>query len=425
MQKTKNLKMKAILFSIGTRGDIEPFLAIAQLLNEKNWDVICVFPEQFREEVEDMGLLFEGFSKEYLELMDAKEARSFMSGEGSFFTRIGYLIKIIRNGKRLERDILNLQHETQKREKPDRVLYHPKCNYSLLWGMVNPGKSILVSPIPGVAHPIKHLTILGNYGKALNLLSVWLGNVMKATMLKFYSKRYHQDYQKLKLSVSTIKKSMLKKEKTFYAVSNSLFQKPKYWPSAAHVIGYFEREKTQNWQPDIELTNFLAKHKKIVFITFGSMTNLNPKEKTRIIINVLIKNKIPAIINISGGGLEQPIVSPEHIHFVENIPYDWIFSRMYAIVHHGGSGTTHSALKYSCPNLIIPHILDQFFWNNLNSNLNLGPKGIPIKKLSEINFENKLLALMNNDSYKINAQMIGEKMSIESNKDKLYDLILN
>jgi sterol 3beta-glucosyltransferase len=50
--------MKAILFSIGTRGDIEPFLAIAQLLKQKGWIVICVFPEQFRETVESMGLSF-------------------------------------------------------------------------------------------------------------------------------------------------------------------------------------------------------------------------------------------------------------------------------------------------------------------------------------------------------------------------------
>ena len=57
--------MKAILFSIGTRGDIEPFLAIAQLLNINNWDVICVFPEQFRKTVEDMGIPFKGFGKEF------------------------------------------------------------------------------------------------------------------------------------------------------------------------------------------------------------------------------------------------------------------------------------------------------------------------------------------------------------------------
>ena len=62
--------MKAILFSIGSRGDIEPFLAIAQILQEKDLTVICVFPEQFRETVEKMGLKFRGFSSEFLELLN-------------------------------------------------------------------------------------------------------------------------------------------------------------------------------------------------------------------------------------------------------------------------------------------------------------------------------------------------------------------
>ena len=417
--------MKAVLFSIGTRGDIEPFLAIAQLLKEKDWEVICVFPEQFREMVEDMGLSFRGFSKEFLDLMDGKEAKMFMSGQGSIFKRIGYLIKIARDGIKLSRDILTLQHDTQKVENPDRILYHPKCNYSLLWGMANPGKSILVSPIPGIAHPIKHLTILGNYGKTLNLLSIWLGNFMKAIMLKKYSKRYRQDYPGLKITLSTIRRTMLEKEKTFYAISNSLFPKPEYWPSTAHVVGYHERDKTLNWQPDKELLDFLDRHKKIVFITFGSMSNTNPREITRIIVDVLKKNNISAIINTSWGGLEEVDEYPANIHFVSNIPYDWIFPKIDAVIHHGGSGTTHTALKYGCPSLIIPHILDQFFWNNIISKLHLGPKGMSIKKLNENDFESKFLDLINNKSYKRNAKSISEKMKAESDKDKLYDMIVN
>jgi UDP:flavonoid glycosyltransferase YjiC (YdhE family) len=86
---------------------------------------------------------------------------------------------------------------------------------------------------------------------------------------------------------------------------------------------------------------------------------------------------------------------------------------------------THTALKYSCPSLIIPHIFNQFFWDKINSKLNLGPSAISIKKLIEVNFESKLLALMNNDSYKINTQRLGGNMRTESDKDKLYELIVN
>ncbi len=415
--------MKAILFSLGTRGDIEPFLAIAQLLKAKNWNVICVFPEQFRKTVEDMGFSFKGFPKEFLDLMDGKEAKMYMSGQGSILKRIGFLIKMARDGMKLSKDILALQHSIQETEKPDKVIYHPKCNYSILWGIANPGKSMLFSPIPGVAHPIRHITILGNYGRILNVLSVSLGNLMKALILKRYSKQFRQDYPEIKITVRSIIKAILKKEKTLYAISNSLFSKPEYWPITAHVVGYFERDKTINWKPDNELQEFLNEHKKIVFITFGSMMNSNPIEKTRIIIEVLAKRKIPAIINTSWGGLEKPQDFPSHIHFVDNIPYDWIFPRMYAIVHHGGSGTTHTALKYSCPSLVIPHILDQFFWSKLISKQNLGPKGISIKRINNSNFENRLVDLMDNVDFKRNTRIISQKMKLESNENILYDLI--
>ena len=177
--------MKAILFSIGTRGDIEPFLAIAHLLNGKKWDVLCVLPEQFRETVESMGLSFKGFSKEFLELLDGKDAKMFMGGRGSIFKRLAILIRMSRAALRLSREIIDLQHRIQLEENPDRVIYHPKCNYALIWAMAHPGKTIMVSPIPFMAHSIDHLTALGNnYGKFLNRLSFRATNTMIAIVLK-------------------------------------------------------------------------------------------------------------------------------------------------------------------------------------------------------------------------------------------------
>jgi sterol 3beta-glucosyltransferase len=416
--------MKAILFSIGTRGDIEPFLAIAQLLNRKKWDVLCVFPEQFRETVEGMGLSFNGFSREFLELTDGKDAKMFMGGQGSIFKRLGILIRMSRAALRLSKEIIALQHRIQLEEKPDRIIYHPKCNYALVWGMANPGKSIMVSPIPFIGHPIDHLTALGkNYGKFLNRLSFWATNAIKAIVLKNISKQYRKDYNGIKITVSSIKKAMLEKEKTFYTISPSLFPRPVYWPEQAKVVGYYERDKPVNWQPGEELIKFLERHEKIIFITFGSMSNSNPTEKTRIIVDVLKKHNIPAIINTSWGGLEEMSERPENILFVNNIPYDWIFSKMYAVIHHGGSGTTHTALKYACPSLIVPHILDQFYWSKTISTLHLGPEGIPIKDLNEKILEPKLLDLMNNQSYKSKATIISEKIKTENDIEELYEMI--
>lgn len=411
--------MKVILFSIGTRGDIEPFLAIAQLLKERNCDVICVFPEQYREIVESMGLSFKGFSKDILDLLNGKEMKMIFGNQGSFLKRIRILIGLARVSLKLSKDSLGLQHRIQMEENPDRILYHPKCNYSVVWGIGNPGKSILVNP---TLDPLTDLG--GNYGKFLNKINSWFVNTMKAVMLKLVSKRYKKDLSGIKITVSLIKRAMLEKEKTFYTISPSLFPKPANWPSNVNIVGYYERDTTMDWQPDEKLLLFINKYEKIIFITFGSMSNPSPKEKTRSIVEALKRNNIPAIINISWGGLERIDELPNNILFTSNLPYTWIFPKIYAVVHHGGSGTTHAALKYACPCLIIPHVLDQFFWEKTISRLQLGPKGISIRKFNEKEFEIKLLDLYCNKEYKKNALMISKRMQSESDENKLYEMIM-
>ena len=61
------------------------------------------------------------------------------------------------------------------------------------------------------------------------------------------------------------------------------------------------------------------------------------------------------------------------------------FPKIYAVIHHGGSGTTHQGLKYGCATMIIPHIIDQFVWNKIIYNIGAGPKGIKVDKITTKN----------------------------------------
>lgn len=411
---------------MGTRGDIEPFLAVAEILKESEWEVVCVFPEQFRRDAEEMGFRFYGFSREFLELLDGDVAKQVLGGGGSILSRIRSWSSLARSGYRLSKEMVKLQHEVQLKESPDRVIYHPKCNFALVWGMANPGKSIMLSPIPGMAHPIDHMTVLwGDHGRTLNRLSFWFVNTVKALTIRLIASKFNTDYPGLKITVSAIKKQMLQKEETLYAVSPTLFPRPHYWPPQARVVGFFERDKTTNWQPSEELLAFLAKHEKIIFISFGSMTNPDPKLKSEIVVEVLRRLGVPAIINTSWGGLQRIDDAPESILFVESVPYDWLFPKVYAVVHHGGSGTTHMGVKHGLPSLVIPHAVDQLFWNRTISDFGLGPAGLNIRDLDQENLERKLLDLIGNAGYERKALEFSERMVSESDRHALYELISN
>jgi len=155
------------------------------------------------------------------------------------------------------------------------------------------------------------------------------------------------------------------------------------------------------------------------------MLNPEPKLKTKIILEILERNKIPAIINTASGGLvKSDKFNSELIYFVSQVPYHWIFPKMYAVIHHGGAGTTHLAIKYGCATMIIPHFMDQFVWDKIISELGAGPKGVKISRITNKNLEPKILKLLNNRSFKEKSAKIGNQMKKEDFVDELYKTII-
>ena len=161
-----------------------------------------------------------------------------------------------------------------------------------------------------------------------------------------------------------------------------------------------------------------------ILLGFGGQTALNCGVEL-FQKGILEKHNIPAIINTASGGLIKPLkYNTKLFHFVKQVPYDWIFPKIYAVIHHGGSGTTHAAIKHGCATMIIPHMIDQYAWNDIVNDLDIGPVGIAISKIKSKNLEPKILDLFLNQSYKIKAHNISKKIEEENYKESLYETII-
>ncbi|MDY6866265.1 MAG: glycosyltransferase, partial [Halobacteriota archaeon] len=314
--------MKIILISVGTRGDMEPFLAIADILIEKGHRVICAFPEQFRDLAEDSNIEFASLGTKFIEMLDSDAGKAALGGGGSGLKKFIAYIRLALNQTEVNKELVHKQYELIEREAPDRIVYNGKAIYPLIWELNNKGKAILVSPVPYV-HYVRdhtHVTFNSNYGPFLNRLTYSLANFGLITTVMITIKWF--DIKK-KITRREVKDALLS-NKAIYTISPSLFSRPNYWNENLKVLGFHERDKTMNWQPDKCLIDFLERHDRILLITFGSMTNPEPEEKTKILIEILKRNKIPAIINTASGGLIKPDkYDSELIHFVSQIPYDW------------------------------------------------------------------------------------------------------
>ena len=417
--------MKIILISIGTRGDMEPFLAIGEILQEKGHHVICAFPEQFQNLAEDSNMEFASLGTKFIELLDSEVGKAAMGGSGSGWKKFLANVKLASNQTDVNKELVHRQYEFIESQDPDRIIYNGKATYPIIWGLEHRGKNILICPLPYMHYVSGHTHVAfnSNYGPFLNKLTYSLADFGLVTTVGISAKWLNLPRKITRTQI----KDALRSNKTIYTISPSLFSRPDEWNKNLEILGYHQRNQDIKWQPDQQLNNFLAKHsnERILLITFGSMTNPEPEEKTKIMMEILERNKIPAIINTASGGLIEPDrYDAELIHFVSQIPYDWIFPKMYGVIHHGGSGTIHLALKYGCASLIIPHIIDQFVWNKIVADLGAGPKGIKVGKISTSNLEPKIIELVNKGSYKKRAQQIASQMSKEDFREEIYQSIV-
>jgi UDP:flavonoid glycosyltransferase YjiC (YdhE family) len=417
---------KILLIALGSRGDIEPFLAVGQLLKRRGYqNVACVIPEQFRKlAVDDEGLHFYSLGTEFLEMLDTSDGRDIVGADLGRIAKLKLYYSLYKKSKTVHDKHMAIQSEAIVDFNPDLIIYHVKSIYPSGWEVHNPGQTIMLSPVPCIVKVTSSYPVLGfnfSLGTRFNRFTYGLTNSVIRKTIKSYFKRLPQT---INLKSKDIK-AAYQRTPMLFGIDAEIFPRDESWTEETHLVGYLERDKSQNYQPPESLVTFLQKHKKVLLLTFGSMINPSPESKTRILLDILKKHNIPTVINTAAGGLVRlDDADSELFYFVRSIPYDWLLPQIYGVIHHGGSGTTHLCAKYACAAMIIPHIIDQHLWNTLNVSRGLGPKGVPIGKLSP-KIEEQIIDLYNNRNYHEAALTIAGRMHQDANPQRVVTLIEN
>jgi sterol 3beta-glucosyltransferase len=169
-----------------------------------------------------------------------------------------------------------------------------------------------------------------------------------------------------------------------FAYSPTILPRPDDWTEPnIHIPGYFFLDHP-DYEPPEALSRFLDAGDAPVCITFGSMINREAQRVTDAVLDALAHTGNRAIF-LTGWGGWKPENPPEQTLFLDSAPHDWLFARCKAIVHHGGAGTTAAGLRSGVPNIVVPHAADQPFWGKRVAAIHAGPQPIPVKKLSAAN----------------------------------------
>jgi sterol 3beta-glucosyltransferase len=101
---------------------------------------------------------------------------------------------------------------------------------------------------------------------------------------------------------------------------------------------------------------------------------------------------------------------PDEVFQVDDVPHDWLFPRVAAVVHHGGAGTVGAGVAAGAPTLVVPHFADQPFWAQRIYDLEVGPKPIPRHKLSAENLARGIEDAVGNSHFRQNAAALGARV---------------
>jgi UDP:flavonoid glycosyltransferase YjiC (YdhE family) len=168
---------------------------------------------------------------------------------------------------------------------------------------------------------------------------------------------------------------------TIYIWSPGLLPKPPDWGSEIDVAGFVFLDLASTFQPPPDLEKFLNAGEPPIYIGFGSIVVDDADAFTQMIFEAVELAGVRALVSKGWGGLGGDDV-PDNVFMLENTPHDWLFPRVSACVIHGGAGTVAIALKCGRPTMVCPFFGDQHFWGSMIGSAGAGPEPVPYKSLT-------------------------------------------
>ena len=211
----------------------------------------------------------------------------------------------------------------------------------------------------------------------LNRLAWWLTFRVFDPVLGY---RLNRERRKLGLPKLRSALNHILSPKTFMASDPVLAPIPESCTRESQMIGCIHAHEPAPLPEKLE--SFLAGGSKPVYFGFGSMTDPDPERTTRMILEAVEATGCRAVLSQGWAGLaEGPLC--DQVIGIGAVSHASLFPRMAAVVHHGGAGTTTRAAQAGAPQIIIPHLLDQYWWGQRIHSLGLSPPPLPRAKLNK------------------------------------------
>ncbi|GAB7037730.1 MULTISPECIES: glycosyltransferase [Catenuloplanes] len=373
--------MRVLILTLGTRGDVQPFLALARELRQRGHDAVVAAPRRFADLAAAHAVTFAPIDDGPLRVLDAGSADGLLTGGGirakaALMRRMPAMFgQVLRDCWRVASDgadvivhngqVIAGQHVAEKLGVP-AVLALPLPMYVPTREFPWPGQD-LPDRLPG---RLNRASYAGMRAPALvfaRTVDRWRDS------LGLPRRRGRHD---------PARRPDGGPAPVLHAISPAVLPRPADWPATARVTGYWftDRDAGAGGGLDARVRALLDGPQPPVFVGFGSMAGPDPGAATDTVLDALDRAGLPGIVAGGWGGLRS-FTSDRHAFVSGDVPHDAVFGRCAVIVHHGGAGTTAAAARAGRPQVICPFVADQPFWGRRMHRLGVAPPPVAQHRL--------------------------------------------
>jgi UDP:flavonoid glycosyltransferase YjiC (YdhE family) len=402
--------MKIVISAVGSRGDIQPYIALGLGLKLAGHDVRLSAPAIFHELTAQYGLQHLPLSINPRQIVEHPSMQA-ASRSGNVFLLIR---SMFREGVPLIRTYLEEVYANCQECDAVILTAIPYGAYDAAEKMRIPFLQAGLGPV----YPTAAFPMMG-----MNLPNIKIGFINRITYQLLdqafwqFFRPIQNKWRKEKLDLPPFplggpSQRIRQTAPTVLGYSPSVVPPPADWPSTVHATGYWFLDEPPGWNPPADLVEFLGAGPAPIYIGFGSMPDRSARQMTQLILDALRLSGQRCVLLRGWSGLGRDQL-PGTVFPVDSIPHAWLLQRMAAVVHHGGAGTTAAGLRSGKPSILAPYVADQVYWAKLVEKLGVGPTPVSYHSLSAEKLAGKIHEAVTNEEMRGRAAILGRRIEAE------------
>jgi UDP:flavonoid glycosyltransferase YjiC (YdhE family) len=375
--------LRVVLATVGSRGDVQPMLALAQALVARGHVPVVAAPPNFERWVRGLGFEFAPLGIDtQVYLAENRDAWA------------GNPVKVIREMSRAFNEHIPLQAQQLKPvcDKADAILYGglalaapTVADYLRL-----PVLGVLYTScmLPSSQHPPMNVPWHGLPDWMNDLL--WRANhVLGDALVRGAVNSMRAGFGLPR--VDHLRRHIFEDHPLVIAADAVLFPPDPLWAGRYPYANFIFFDDPAPVDPALDA--WLAAGEPPVFVGFGSMSGEGTDRVERMIVDAIAASGRRCIVGAGWAGLGAGELPPGW-RVVREAPHAWLFPRTAVVVHHGGSGTTAQALRAGVPQVLLPLILDQFHHAHRLQLAGIAPKPVPMEKITAVGLSGAIRAAL-------------------------------